>query len=319
MSEHANEDILPLGAWRPEIHAALVDTITRFGITSPDYDPERPPLALIDCDGGLMHHDLGEAMMRYLITRRHLNTDRGFWNVLIPDRMGRDALSAAHKAVAGRSDAEVRDTAAFRRYRAGMFGVHESLRHSEDRTAACLFSARLLRGLHERTVADLVEEVLDYELDRPLSSEDIPAGPPFSGISVPSGIRVYHEMLGLLQTLETYGFSTWLIGSANLYVMRALARRIGFPEERVLGLELQTQSGRYTERPVDLIPVGEDKLELYLDAVGRSPVIALGASMSDFDILENCEGVSVVVDQGDDELLAQAEQNGWFVQGALTV
>ena len=50
MTENANEDILALGAWRPEIHAALVDTITRFGVISPDYDPERPPLAIIDCE-----------------------------------------------------------------------------------------------------------------------------------------------------------------------------------------------------------------------------------------------------------------------------
>jgi phosphoserine phosphatase len=319
MTEHANEDFLPLGAWDPEIHTALVDNITRHGITSPGYDPERPPLALIDCDGGLMYHELGEAMMRYLITRRHLNTDRGFWSALIPDRMGRDALSAAHKAVAGRNDAEVRDTAAFRRYRAGMFGVYESLRQSEDPGAASLFAARVLRGLHERTVADLVEEVLDYELDRPLSTEDIAAGPPFSAISVPSGIRVYHEMLGLLQALETYGFSTWLIGSANIYVMRALARRIGFPEERVLGLELQTQSGRYTDRPVEQVPIGEDKLELYLDVVGRSPLIAVGASANDYDFLENCEGVSILVDQGDDDVIAYAQEKGWFVQGPLTV
>ena len=32
-----------------------------------------------------------------------------------------------------------------------------------------------------------------------------------------------------------------IVTSSNAYVVKALARRAGFPEERVLGIELQTQ------------------------------------------------------------------------------
>ena len=96
--------------------------------------------------------------------------------------MGRDALQAAYKAVAGRSDAEVHDTAAYRRYRAGMLNAYENLRRVNFEEAY-IFAAQLLRGLHERTVSDLVEEVLDYELDRPLGSEDIASGPPRGSVS----------------------------------------------------------------------------------------------------------------------------------------
>ena len=66
MSEHQiDESVLPLGAWSPEVHQALVNLITTHGSMSPDYDPERPPLATIDCDGTLIFNDIGEAMMRY--------------------------------------------------------------------------------------------------------------------------------------------------------------------------------------------------------------------------------------------------------------
>lgn len=309
---------LAQGAWLPEIHEALQTLIEQHGINSPDYDPENPPVAAIDCGETLICNHLGEAMMRYLVTRRKLNTERGFWHV-ITDRGARDALSAAYKAVAGRADSEVRDTAAYRRYRAGMLNVYENLRETDGAEAAALFAARMLKGLHERTVAELVEEVLDYELGRPLGQEDIAAGPPFGGLVVPSGVRVYHEMLELLQTLEVYGFQTWILSSANVYILRALARRIGFPEERVLGLELQVQSGCYTERPVDDVPVGEGKLELFLDTVGRSPLLAIGDSMNDFELLENCEGLSIVIDRGDEELIERAEEMDWPVQPQLSV
>jgi phosphoserine phosphatase len=312
------EGTLPIGAWTPEVHAALTELINTHGSLSPNYDPERPPLATIDCDGTLIFNDIGEAMMRYMVTRRRLNTDRGFWNHVIPERMGRDALQAAYKAVAGRADNEVHDTAAYRRYRAGMMSLYENLK-SRNMEEAYLYATRLLRGLHERTVADLVEEILDYELDRPLGSEDVPAGPPFSGCVVPTGISVYNEMIELLQVLDAYGFSTWIISSSNVYIVRALARRAGFPEERVLGIELQTQGGRYTDRVSEPTTIGEGKLELFLDTVGRSPVLAIGDSMNDFALLENCEGVSIAIENGDDAFLNAAEENGWFVQTRLTV
>ncbi|MBV70578.1 MAG: hypothetical protein CMH52_04440 [Myxococcales bacterium] len=319
MSEQPiDESVLPAGAWTPEAHAALVNLITTQGSTSPGYDPERPPLVTIDCDGTFIFNDIGEAMMRFMVTRRRLNTDRGFWNHVIPERMGRDALQAAYKAVAGRADSEVHDTAAYRRYRAGMMGLYENLK-ARDIEEAYLYATKLLRGLHERTVAELVEEVLDYELDRPLASEDIPSGPPFSGCIVPTGISVFNEMIELLQVLDAYGFETWIISSSNAYIVKALARRAGLPEERVLGIELQSQGGRLTDRVVEPAPINDGKLELFLDTVGRSPVLAIGDSMNDFALLENCEGVSIAIDNGDDDFVKAAEGEGWFVQGPLTV
>jgi hydroxymethylpyrimidine pyrophosphatase-like HAD family hydrolase len=67
------------------------------------------------------------------------------------------------------------------------------------------------------------------------------------------------------------------------------------------------------------LPIGEGKVELLLDTVGRSPVLAVGDSMNDFALLENCEGLSLVVDRGDDELLDRAAEHGWLVQSELTV
>ncbi len=312
--------LLPLGAWQPEVYARLLELIDRHGVNSPDYDPEKPPLAIFDCDGTLIHHDVGEAMMRYMVTRRKLNTDRGFWQHLVPDRLGRDALNAAYKAVAGRADNEVHDTAAYRRYRAGMMGAYHTLLETDGHDTAYSFAVRMLRGQHERTVADLCEEVLEYELGRPLGQEDIPHGPPFAGLVVPTGIRVYIEMVELIGALENQGFQTWIVTASNAYIVKALARRIGFPEERVLGVELQTQGGRYTDRIIEPSPVGEGKLEMFLDLVGRSPVFVAGDSMNDLELMENCEDTCLVIDKGgDDQILTIADEKGWLIQPPLSV
>ncbi len=321
-----HEGGLVLGAWRPEVHQALLDVINKYGINSEGYDPARPPLVALDCDETLIHNDLGEAMMRFMITRRRLKTDRGFW-YLIPDNLGRDAIQAAYKAVAGRADSEVRDTAAFRRYRAGMLNAYEWVRENEGLEAAYLFAARMLRGLHERTVADLVVEVLDYELGRPLGQEEVPPGPPFAGMVVPTGVRVYREMLNLIQMLKTYGFDTWIVTSSNAQIVRGLSKWLRLTEEgepliaedHVLGIELTTQSGCYTDKPNEPIPAGEGKLEVFLDSAGRSPVLAIGDSMNDFEMLENCEGLAIVIDRGDEDLADKADDMEWMLQPPLSV
>ncbi len=317
-SEQQHGELQP-GAWKPEVHAAILALLDEHGVNSPGYDPEKPPLATLDCDETLICNDIGEAMLRYMVTRRRFHADRGFWQ-LIPERLGRDAIQAAFSAVAGRNDAEVKDTAAFRRFRAGLINVYETLREQEGNEAAYVFAARTLRGLHEKSVAELVEDVLDYELDRPVGQEEIASGPPFTGLIVPTGIRVYREMLNLVDVLDAHGFQTWIVTSSNAYVVRGLARRIHFPEERVLGIELSVQSGMLTDRVNDPTPIGEGKLELFLDTVGRSPVLAVGDSMNDFDLLENCEGVSIAIDRGDnDELLERAAEYEWHIQPSFPV
>ena len=83
-------------------------------------------------------------------------------------------LAAAFRAVAGRNDSEVYETAAYRRYRAGLFNAYENLKTKDGFEAAYFFAARMIRGLHERTVAEIADEVIQYELSRPLSVEEVP-------------------------------------------------------------------------------------------------------------------------------------------------
>ena len=41
--------------------------------------------------------------------------------------------------------------------------------------------------------------------------------------------------------------------------------------------------------------------------------------MNDFPLLENCEGVSIAIDNGDDAFFEAATEAGWYVQGRLTI
>ncbi len=318
MSEHELGDALQEGAWLPEIYAALCETIEEHGNQGDHYNSRRPPIAVIGCDEALLHNDLAETIMRHVINRRLMKQDRGFWQ-LIPERSGREAISAAFRAVAGRSDGEISQTAAFRRYRAGMFNAYEAIRANEGVKNAYLFAARMLRGLHERNVTELTDEVLDIEFDRPLSQEDIPSGQPFPSLSVPTGLRFNLEILDLLRVLELNGFDTWICAASEVHIVRSLVRRINFPEDHVIGLELQQQNGNLGDRVVDSVPTGEGRLELFLDAAGRSPVLVVGGASVDRELMDNCEGLSVIIGEPDEATTNEANERNWKIQPVLSI
>ena len=131
MSEESRE--LSQGSWTPEVYSALIKLINDHGVNSPNYDPEKPPLVALDCDGTIVLNDVGEDLMRFLINRRAISGDRRFWQSLMPEQLGRDALAAAFRAVAGRNDSEVYETAAYRRYRAGLFNAYENLKKVHEK------------------------------------------------------------------------------------------------------------------------------------------------------------------------------------------
>ena len=74
--------------------------------------------------------------------------------------------------------------------------------------------------------------MVQYELSRPLSVEDIPFGPPFRGLSLTTGIAVFPEMLELIDVLHLYGFSVWAEGHVKSYVK---ARSIAALSEFTIG------------------------------------------------------------------------------------
>ena len=118
MTENAEMQIdLMLGAWRPDVHALWSPPKNTVSIAQIRSRP--PPARSHDCDGTL-HNDVGEAMMRYMVTRRLIQSDRGFWGSSL-ERMAATPSMLLIRRWRPR-DSEVYDTAAYRRYRAGHLG-----------------------------------------------------------------------------------------------------------------------------------------------------------------------------------------------------
>ncbi|MEE2645528.1 MAG: haloacid dehalogenase-like hydrolase [Myxococcota bacterium] len=312
MTTSSFEDLLSPGRWLPEVRTAILKLIEEHGVGSEGYDPEAPPLAVFDCDQTLIRHDVGEAVMRHMITHRRLRPSRGFWRQL-PEDYSREPISAAFTAMIGRSDSDVWETAAFRRYRAGMFQVYAYLSEN-DVEAAYTFAASCLRGYSEADAAQIVDDIVTQELSAPIGYEEVVPGAPFPGMTVPTGLRIYQEMIELVDVVKRAGFSPWIVSGSLTQSVQSIAKYLGIAQSNVLGLSLRQNNGVLVEQAIEPITVGEGKLEAFLDAIGRSPVLAIGDSIHDAMLLENCEGLSIVMDRGDQKLRGLADEHKWLCQ-----
>lgn len=105
---------------------------------------------------------------------------------------------------------------------------------------------------------------------------------------------VYQPMLELLDYLESRGFTTYIVSGGGVGFMRAWASEVyGVPPERIIGSSART---KYEPRPdgpalvkqpeiwsVDDGPGKPSNIDLH---IGRRPILAVGNSDGDFEMLE---------------------------------
>jgi phosphoserine phosphatase len=106
------------------------------------------------------------------------------------------------------------------------------------------------------------------------------------------GEMVYQPMLELLAYLRDEGFQTWIVSGGGVHFVRAFAEETyGIPPEQVLGsatpTEYDADNGSIVKRPgIAFVddkagkPVGIDS------RIGRRPILAVGNSDGDFEMLE---------------------------------
>lgn len=105
---------------------------------------------------------------------------------------------------------------------------------------------------------------------------------------------VYQPMLELLAYLRAHGFKTFIVSGGGIEFMRVFSERVyGVPPEQVIGSSIQT---KYEVRDGKPVIVRLPKLHFLDDKVGkpaaiqhhigRRPVLAVGNSDGDFEMLE---------------------------------
>ena len=142
----------------------------------------------------------------------------------------------------------------------------------------------------------------------------------------------YTPMVHLLRYLEASEFTCYIVSGGGRDFMRPITSAIyGIPPERVVGsaqgLRFQARDGQGDLRiqpSVDIFDDGPEKPVRIWSRIGRRPIVAVGNSNGDDEMLQYCQGLRMLVlhDDGDREFaytagaeraLGHADEYGWTV------
>ncbi|MBM4371307.1 MAG: haloacid dehalogenase-like hydrolase [Deltaproteobacteria bacterium] len=101
-------------------------------------------------------------------------------------------------------------------------------------------------------------------------------------------------MRAILDRIAAAGVETWLVSASSALVVRAAAPFMGIPQDRVLGMEVESSGGLLTDRLIRPLTCAGGKVEAIRRTIGLRPVAAFGDSFGDLEMLEDASAAFVV-------------------------
>ena len=235
------------------------------------------PFAVFDFDNTCIINDIGEAVFAYLCRNKLLkNSD----------------LLAGDAPVDGEYSERV-----FRHY-------YNLLEQGKTREAY-IFCAQVLAGFTPAEAESLVRTVIESEVKN-LSTTEL------YGISIAHGLVVRHQVLQLIDFLESKNVSIWIVSASSEIAVRAAMKHFRIPGN-LIGLKNKIQDGVFTSALEPPLSILEEKVTCIKTIIDRNnpPLLAAGDSPNDLAMLELAM-IKVVIDRGN-SLVKKARSRGWFI------
>lgn len=304
------------GRWTPQARAALEGFIAARGRGAPDYDPSKPPVAVLPWSDALVAGDPAELVFLRLVTRAELRFDDSLWEV-VPVAYGRQPARAAYEQFIRLSSSTWQTQPAYHQFRKAMLSSYLELCRGVGRKECRSYLARLLAGFRTEEVQEYAQAVLAEEKSSPASrelvrSEEGDASP----LPVRRGLRLLPHMRDLVAKLSAAGVSVWVMDDVPQEVLLASCADYGVDPARVSGLRNTLDGARLSAAVLKPVPLRGGKAEIVRKAVGRAADLVIGRDVGDLELLSDGTGVRIVL-SGDPALEKAAAEKGWIVQPAL--
>jgi phosphoserine phosphatase len=122
-------------------------------------------------------------------------------------------------------------------------------------------------------------------------------------------------MAGLVKGLRHAGYEVWLVSASNRWVIEAGAAWVGAKPDQVLGMGVELDGPRLSERRVTPLTCNQGKVDAIRQRLGRTPDLAVGDSLGDLEMLESAALPLVIGrhDKPNADLPRIAAERGWPV------
>jgi phosphoserine phosphatase len=138
--------------------------------------------------------------------------------------------------------------------------------------------------------------------------------------------KIYPNINELIQNLKNYGFEVWIISaSPELLYQGVLSRELGIPVTHIIGTKSVVSNGVTTNKIVLPVPQDYGKADAIETIIKVKPILAVGNSTSDVEMLNYSSSLKVIVNPNDSEkvdylgdktLKEYAESHNWIIAKA---
>lgn len=246
----------------------------------------RPPIAVFDCDGTIIHGDIGEAMFYRQVENFLVRVNPA--NIWL-DHPRRDELDTLYTALSA-LPAEKRNTdRRFLSFEEMMLEWYFDQLAAGKTEKACSDIVRLFARFTEREVQQLARATIADELAAPIGVREI------GKHTIPLGIRYIAESAALLKEMQARGFDIWAISGSNTWSVRAVFEPLGISRERIIGIDLQSASGSFLPKVVVPVPVLDGKVAVLRELTRCEPAIVVSDSVYDAALFNSATSLKVFV------------------------
>lgn len=298
-------------AWNPEVFEALERFLAEA--QGSQGRPADSPLAVFDLDHTCLKGDIGYAFFHHMA--EHLLFRQGFEPFRRTLRQF-DVEGCAGRLLEG-LDAQAPGSEARQETVLAVGDMYRAVRRTHGSGESFAWMAGLLLGWSHDEVKHAVTELLERQLAMPLGKRVI-ARVRDRSWSVPAGIRIYGEIRKLMALLRDRGFDVWIVSATSQPIVEAAAGRLGMPPDRCIGVRFETRGGVLSALS-DQVTYRAGKVEAIRRFIGKRPRFAAGDWFTDMEMLDYCDGIRLLLDRGNLDLVEYGKEHGWMIQPAFQV
>lgn len=305
------------GRWLPKVKRTVEAFIAVHGNGNPGYSIYEPPVAVLSWGNVAVANDADDILFLHLITEAEFKFDAAFFK-LIPAVYGRQRIFAGYEVFKKLPRKIWEREPMYNIYRKAFLKAYGDMCSGTGLRECWTWQERLLRGFEEGELQTTIGRVIEKESSRPLSTESVAESPQDkSPVRLRRGLRPVPEVLDLCRQLLKFGFDVWVVTADGYWTTLVLSRQFGIDPSRVVGIRTRVVNGVLTEEVVEPVPFRAGKVEAILRSVGRAPMMAIGSSENDRELLDYASGLRLLLDRGDEKLRAHVVNTKGLVQPAF--
>lgn len=260
-------------------------TLHRF-LTSHSNHRADHSVAVFDCDGTVIKGDIGEAMLFHQIEHFHFRVSPAeVWD----DHPHREKLGQLFDSLARAEPSQRQRHSSFEPFAEMILSWYFGQIGEGKVEKACGDVVRLLAGFTPAEVRAIAEQTFLSEISIPLSERKL------GSHTRPRGIRYIAETVQVLRKLQELNFDLWVVSGSCRWSVESVFRRIGVPNERVIGIDLLEADGVYRPKLVEPVPIREKKIDSLRIHERNVPLLVASDSRNDVPLLQYASEVKLFV------------------------